>query len=93
MSYRNRISQLEQEVGDHFAMWDKTKPFQPYILLSVSLLTILLVFTPKGFYHKDPTTRQKKLSYAKLVTVWIILSLIVGLMYYFYAKSGVRFWK
>ena len=93
MSYRNRIAQLEQEIDDRSALWEKSKPFQPYVLIAVSLLVLLLTLTPKWLYKRNPITRQKKLNVAKLIGVWVALATVGCAAYYVYLKRFSKGWK
>jgi hypothetical protein len=92
MSYRNRIAQLEQEVDDRSALWEKSKPYQPYAAAVLASATLMGLARPKWMYRRDPVTRQKKFMMSRFLLGWVALSVLLGALYYAYTVYGRVRW-
>lgn len=88
MSYRRRITELEQEVDGGSPLWARYRAAGPYALLAAACALLLAISTPKWVYYRDPVSRAKRVSYPKLFLSWLLLSSLAGGGYYLYLNRG-----
>jgi uncharacterized membrane protein (DUF485 family) len=94
MSYRDRLSKLEQDLSDTSSSSDKWKIFLPYVVLTIASFVIVWLASPSFLKEKRHGSKVKVVNSFKFGATVIVSAGVLSGIYYMYGSTLLsKYWK